>query len=232
MTGFPLFSFFFFLSLYPSLYPFTFSPPFHNFSNFQSLFLLFSPLLPLFSPSSPPFFPGLHVKYNQIRDISPELLLNMGGLEEMDFEGNRLSHVPPQMHALVTMKKLYLSRFFFFFFFSFFFSFLFFFLLLLSLLFSFLFSSLIPNICLLFKKTKNKQKTKLRNNISELPPEFGNLRCLEELYINDNNISTLAHIVNLTTLRVLNLSNNNLSELPREISRLSLLRVFYFFFFF
>ena len=51
------------------------------------------------------------MKYNQIRDISPELLLNMGGLEEMDFEGNRLSHVPPQMHALVTMKKLYLSRF-------------------------------------------------------------------------------------------------------------------------
>ena len=116
---------------------------------------------------------GLHVKYNQIKEIPSNLLLNMGGLEELDFEGNKLCDIPAQMQSLKSLKKLYISR----------------------------------------------------NNISDFPAEFGSLRCVEELYINDNNISSLAEIVNLSTLRVLNMSNNNIMELPREITRLSVLRV-------
>ena len=60
-----------------------------------------------------------------------------------------------------------------------------------------------------------------KNELSSLPPEFGNLQNLTLLYLSSNQLSSLPpEIVNLQNLTVLDLSSNQLSTLPPEIVNL------------
>ena len=66
------------------------------------------------------------------------------------------------------------------------------------------------------------------NNLSSLPKEIGLLTKLETLYLNNNNLSSLPKEIGLLTkLETLYLDNNNLSSLPKEIGLLTKLRYLY-----
>ena len=65
----------------------------------------------------------------------------------------------------------------------------------------------------------------LNKNLTTLPPEIGNLKNLEVLYLIGNKLKTLPpEIGNLTKLEVLNLNRNKLTTLPPEIGNLTNLK--------
>ena len=60
-----------------------------------------------------------------------------------------------------------------------------------------------------------------RNQLTELPPEIGNLTSLRSLFLGDNQLTELPpEIGNLTSLRDLDIRNNQLTELPPQIGDL------------
>jgi Leucine-rich repeat (LRR) protein len=60
------------------------------------------------------------------------------------------------------------------------------------------------------------------NQLSSLPPEIGNLTNLQTLYLQENQLSSLpSEIGNLTNLQTLYLQENQLSSLPSEIGNLN-----------
>jgi Leucine-rich repeat (LRR) protein len=66
------------------------------------------------------------------------------------------------------------------------------------------------------------------NELSQLPPEIGQLTCLQQLYLSNNQLSQLPpEIGQLTNLQQLTLFNNQLSDLPREIGKLTDLQYLY-----
>ncbi len=52
------------------------------------------------------------------------------------------------------------------------------------------------------------------NQLARLPASFGQLLLVEELFLNDNQLTTLESVSKLTRLRVLNVSHNHLDALP------------------
>ena len=61
-----------------------------------------------------------------------------------------------------------------------------------------------------------------RNQLTELPPEIGNLTNLYRLELKGNQLAELpAEIGNLVNLAFLNLDDNQLTELPAEIWNLT-----------
>ncbi|MEH2169266.1 MAG: COR domain-containing protein, partial [Nostoc sp.] len=66
------------------------------------------------------------------------------------------------------------------------------------------------------------------NQLSSLPPEFGQLTNLQTLYLTDNQLSSLPpEFGQLTNLQTLDLRRNQLSSLPPEIGQLTNLRSLY-----
>ena len=72
---------------------------------------------------------------------------------------------------------------------------------------------------------RNMNITKLKHTtghaLTKLPPQIGDLKKLEYLFLGFNKLTTLPpQIGNLENLRVLHLNNNNLKSLPSTIGKL------------
>ena len=61
--------------------------------------------------------------------------------------------------------------------------------------------------------TKLKKLNLSRNNLSSMENVFDGLTCLEELHINHNKITLALNTLNLTKLKVLNISFNPLNQI-------------------
>jgi len=57
------------------------------------------------------------------------------------------------------------------------------------------------------------------NLLAELSPEFGNLTMLRELNLSNNRLQQIDPIVKLKRLRLLNVSHNSLTVIPRDIGQ-------------
>eukprot|EP01126_Amoeba_proteus_P008861 TRINITY_DN13361_c0_g1_i1.p1 TRINITY_DN13361_c0_g1~~TRINITY_DN13361_c0_g1_i1.p1 ORF type:complete len:285 (+),score=44.87 TRINITY_DN13361_c0_g1_i1:132-986(+) len=160
----------------------------------------------------------MHLKYNQISEIDPQLG-NLVALKEVDLEGNRLSTLPDSFSNLRNLEKIYINR-------------------------NHLneipkclkemtgLTELIINHNHLAQIDYLTNLTNLRtlniasNDITIFPVGFSKLALLKDFDCNCNSIRDFTNFIpcsSFTALQVLNISGNELRFLPSEIGALTTL---------
>ncbi len=133
---------------------------------------------------------------NQLSGVIPPKLGSLTNLERLDLRNNQLSGmIPPKLGSLTNLERLDLRN---------------------NRLTGEIPSELGSLIKLQFLNLGNNRLT------GEIPPELGNLPKLERLLVDENSISSITPLSEMTKLRVVRLHTNNVSDLTPLVANTEL----------